>query len=53
VTGGDGLLEQLAADAAGRREDSQFHRMLPLSRVLSSEGAVTAMTIATAHNVTR
>jgi hypothetical protein len=35
------------------REDSQFHRMLPLSRVLSSEGAVTTMTSATAHNVTR
>src|SRR5215469_13931389 len=36
MTGGDGLLEQLPADAARRREDGQFHWMLPLSRGLSA-----------------
>jgi len=29
VTGGDGLPEQLPADATGRREDRQLHGVLP------------------------
>jgi len=37
VTGGDGLLEQLAADAAGRREDGQFHGRFPYHVSLALE----------------
>ena len=32
VTGGDGLLEQLSADTAGRRDDGEFHQMPPSPR---------------------
>jgi len=37
MASGYGLLEQLPADAAGRREDRQLHRVPPLSRVLGPQ----------------
>jgi len=47
MTGGDGLLEELPADAARRREDGQFHWMFPCRVGCAPEGAFTTMTYAT------